>query len=97
MATHLLTEHQRLLLLEEEYQRRGYETYLYPASDQLPPSLQDVAIGVGLLLPASNKPFAKNATATFFNSGAAVTVPKTPNSKPVTRPRFMPRKNESLN
>ena len=41
-----LTEHQRLVLLAQEYQRRGYHTTLYPAKQVLPEPLQDFFIGL---------------------------------------------------
>lgn len=41
-----LTEHQRLVLLAQEYQRRGYHTILYPAKQVLPEPLQDFFIGL---------------------------------------------------
>ena len=46
MATHPLTEHQRLVLLAEEYRRRGYQVTVYPSKDLLPDSLRRFFVGL---------------------------------------------------
>ncbi|MEO1297990.1 MAG: hypothetical protein AAFW75_19855 [Cyanobacteria bacterium J06636_16] len=46
MAAQPLTEHQRLVLLAEEYRRRGYQVALYPSKDLLPESLRRFFVGL---------------------------------------------------
>ncbi|MEM9003910.1 MAG: hypothetical protein AAGE59_10330 [Cyanobacteria bacterium P01_F01_bin.86] len=41
-----LSEHQRLMYMAKEYERRGYRVSLYPTDEVLPESLQGFLVGL---------------------------------------------------
>lgn len=47
-----VSEHQRLMYLAEEYEKKGYQVSLYPTDARLPESLQGFC--VGLVAEAAN-------------------------------------------
>ena len=42
----VLSEHQRLMYMAEEYKRRGYEVSLYPTDELLPKALHGFSVGL---------------------------------------------------